>query len=148
MDLANEPVADQLAAQTVILHRTPLRSGLEHAFVLPCRLDHQAAFANGQSQGLFAVDVFSRLAGLDAGQGVPMVGRGDDHRIDVPGVQQLAVVGMSTAFSRQRGRFRSRAIDVGHGHDPAGRRQAHQLVAAAADPDVRDPDAIAGSRIA
>ncbi len=38
---------------------------------------------DGFAQRLLSVDVFARFRGGDGGQSVPMVGRGDHHRVDV-----------------------------------------------------------------
>ena len=48
-------------------------------------------------QRLLAVHVLARLAGVDRDQRVPVVGRGDDDRVDVLVVEQLAVVGVGLA---------------------------------------------------
>ena len=69
-----------------------LRAHLDHAAVLAGRGDHLPAFPDVVGQRLLDVDVLARLAGPDGGQGVPMVGRGDDDGVDVLVVEQLADV--------------------------------------------------------
>ena len=60
--------------------------------VLPRGLDHRLALGDVVADRLLDVHVLARLAGVDRRQGVPVVGRGDDHGVDVLGVEHLAVV--------------------------------------------------------
>ena len=68
--------------------------GLDDPLVLAGRLDHLAAFEDVVGRGLLDVHVLARLAGPDRRQRVPVVGRGDDDRVDVLVVEQLAQVGV------------------------------------------------------
>ena len=66
---------------------TALHAALDQASVLFRRLDHLARFPDTVRDGLLDVDVFARFAGPYRGQSVPVVGRGDHHRIDVVRVE-------------------------------------------------------------
>ena len=92
LDLAQPAVADELAARLVDGHRPLLAADLEDAVVLAGRLDHQPAFADREAQRLFGVDVLAGLAGVDADQRPPVLGRGGDDRVDVLAVEELAIV--------------------------------------------------------
>ena len=72
---------------------------LEDALVLAHRLDHQPAFADRQAHRLFGIDVLAGLAGVDADQGPPVVGRGGDDGVNVLAIQQLAVVLVGSALN-------------------------------------------------
>src|SRR5207244_1295923 len=85
--------AYQFAGQPEIASRALLAARLYDPFVAPGRLHHGPALGDGEAERLLAVDVLARLAGVDGDQGVPVIRRGDDHRIDVLEVEQLAVVG-------------------------------------------------------
>jgi hypothetical protein len=125
------------------------------------RLDHRAALGHRQRQGLFAIHI---LAGLGRGNGhesVPVLGRGDVDGVDVrprenlaeigrrqttlvaaaPGVSGVAVLGLLAGGL-------ALAVDrVAHRHDlrlAAAQEGPEMVVAAAAEPDAADGDALAG----
>ena len=50
------------------------------------------AFPHGERKGLLDVDVLARVAGHDGLDGMPVVGRGDDHRVDVLLVEDAAEI--------------------------------------------------------
>ncbi len=50
---------------------------------LPRRLDHAPAFAHRQRERLLDVHILAGVACHDRLDGMPVVGRGDDHRVDV-----------------------------------------------------------------
>ena len=104
---ADPPAADQLAGQRimgVLLAGSQLAAGLEHAIELADRLDHRRAFVDRQRQRLLAIHVLARLARLDRRDGVPMVGRGDEHGVDVLAGEHVAeVVVLVAAFGARGG---------------------------------------------
>ncbi len=51
-----------------------------------------ASFPDGMGNGFFDVDVFPRLGGPDGGEGVPVVGGGNHHGVDVLVVEKAADV--------------------------------------------------------
>ncbi len=89
----------------------PLRADLDNAFVAARDIAHSLAFLDGLRQGLFDVDVLARLARQDHLGGVPVVWRGDDHRVDVLVFEHAAEV------LAGRGFFPLRLLDIGA--DPA-----------------------------
>jgi len=60
-----------------------LAADLEHAGVAAGGVDDLAAFAEGESERLLAVNVLAGAAGEDGGGGMPVIGRGDDDRVNV-----------------------------------------------------------------
>jgi hypothetical protein len=56
------------------------------------RLNHLAPFVHGARDGLLDVNVFARLTGRHGLQRVPVVGRSDDHRVNVPAVEDSAKI--------------------------------------------------------
>ena len=96
--------------------------------------------------GLFAVDVLAGLAGFDERDGVPVVGRGDDHRVHVHRIEHLAVVAACAAVLLRRKFFRALHVYVGDRHDAPRGRQPSQLVRTPSSADVRDPHLIARRR--
>ena len=97
--------------------RALLFAGLEHALVLADRLDHHASLADGVRERLFAVDVLARLAGMDAGQVMPMLRRGVHDDVHVLAIQQRAVVLVGRALVVLRPRVRPAHVQIGHGDD-------------------------------
>ena len=69
-----------------------LHADLDHASrPLKC-LAHAPGVAGIEGHGLFLVDVFAGLDRGDEVQGVLVLGRGDQDRVDVFVIQELAVV--------------------------------------------------------
>src|SRR5215813_10760511 len=64
-----------------------LRADLDNAVVFARRLNHLATFVYGARDGLLHVYVLARLTGHHGLQRVPVVGRGDDHRVNVFAVE-------------------------------------------------------------
>ena len=56
------------------------------------RLDHHPPLADRMRERLLAVDVLTGLAGVNAGEVVPVLGRGVDDHVHVLAIEQLAVV--------------------------------------------------------
>src|SRR5262249_19430986 len=128
----------------VVLGGTVLGADLHDPLVLPRRLHNGAALADVVRQRLLYVDVLARLAGQDRGNGVPVVRRGDDHRVHVLAVEHLAEVAVRLAARAGPlpGLGRVRLVDVAHGHERDVRDRARQsrhgqaARAAADQPDV------------
>ncbi len=55
-------------------------------------VDHHPSLSDRVAQRLFAIDVLAGLTCMDAGQIVPVFGRGIDDDIDVFAIQHLAIV--------------------------------------------------------
>ena len=74
--------------------RTTLGSALDDP-VVPLRRPHQLPpLPDVVGYGLLQVDIFARLACPDAHQRMPVVRRGDGHRIDLVVVQELPEIGV------------------------------------------------------
>ncbi len=65
---------------------------LEHDPALLQRVAHQLGLGQRPRESLLAVDVFARFHGVEHHLAMPMIRRGDDHRIDVRVGQQFAVI--------------------------------------------------------
>ena len=146
--LADAARADQFAGRAELVVGALLRAGLHDALVLACGGDHRAAFGDGVRQRLFAVDVLARLARAHGLQGVPMVGRADDHGVDVLAFEQLAEVAVDVALAvlgghRLLGVGRTLLVDVAHGRG-LGEELAHVRLALPADADVPGDDLLVG----
>ena len=93
MDLAQRAGADHLhdapVGGAIVVDVVP---HLGDALVLERGGDHGAPFADGIGQRLLDKYVLARLAGMDGGEGVPVVGRGHHHGVQVFALQQFAEV--------------------------------------------------------
>ena len=63
-----------------------MRFGAAHGF------DHLKSFLDGVAHRFLDVDVLAGLAGVDGDLGVPVIGRGHDHRVDILVFQQTLIV--------------------------------------------------------
>ena len=118
MHLADASIAHQLTGAAEVRIGTLLAAGLEHAPIFFDRVAHGAAFRDRERERFLTVDVFAYLAGLDDGKGVPVIGRGDLHRIYVGASQQIAEVLVGSAGFGRAGGYLLRIFLV---HQPAGR---------------------------
>ena len=141
---------------------------LDDPVVLPRGLDHRPALGDRHRQRLLDVDVLARLAGGDHLDRVPVVGRGDHHRVDVLAIEERPEVldardvagelrasgecaspGWRTADRPCRSRRSDRLIDIAEGDDPGvgmGQEPLEELAAAVAHADEAQPDLIVGPR--
>jgi len=65
---------------------------LHGAVIVARRIHHCAAFLDGLAGGLFAHYVLTGLAGMDGHQRVPMIRGGNDDRIYVFAIKEVAVI--------------------------------------------------------
>jgi hypothetical protein len=75
--------------------------------------DQRAAFADVQRQRLLAVDILARLTSQHAGQHMVMVAGGDDHRVQIPLLDHLAIVLVDLPIGLMLCRDRGRLARVG-----------------------------------
>ena len=139
-----------------IVFQHPLAAAGDDAGVAASGLDHQRTFAQGSRLGLLAVHVLAAAAGLDHHDRVPMIGRGDMHRVDVRAGQQLAevvvglAVGVLVVFVHLAlGLVAGALAHIADGHVLDIRTaQERALVAAShvADADAAHHDPVAGRR--
>ena len=74
--------------------------GLEYDAGLGDGVAHRAPFADGQREGLLAVNVLSRLASFDHGDGVPVVGRAYFDGVDILATEDFVVIDVRVATLR------------------------------------------------
>ena len=77
-----------LHGRTAAVHR----ADLDHLAIPSRGLHHPASFPDGVRRRLLDVDVLSSLQRPDRRQRVPVIGRGDDHGVDVLVVEHAAQV--------------------------------------------------------
>ncbi len=111
-DLADVAFTNPCKRRRMSLGRTLLRTDLHDAVVLAGGLHHFAAFPNLVRSGLFDVNVFTRLAGPDGRQRVPVVRRGRGDRVDVLAVEQLSHVGIAVHLDALIGKELDPPINV------------------------------------
>ena len=83
----------EVARLNEVRSAAPLRAHLHHALVFARRGQHRLAFHHVHADGLLQVQVGARLDGLDHGQGMPVIRRGDLHQVEILLLEHLAVVG-------------------------------------------------------
>ena len=69
-----------------------LRPGLDDPVVFPGGIDHLPAFPDVMADGLFDVNMLARLARHDRRQTMPVIGSGDNHRVNLLHIQKPAKV--------------------------------------------------------
>ncbi len=91
-DLADVAVANEHAGTVEIGHGSLLATDLEDAALFAHGADHGSALGHGECHGLFHVDIFAGEGGVDGMEGVPMVGAGDNHGVDVLALEYTPVI--------------------------------------------------------
>ena len=96
-DLADRARADDLRTATEPGVGRPLVAHLRADALLPGRLAHQPCFPDRVRQRLLAIDVLAHPHGGHGGRRMVMVGRGDDHGVDLRALllEQPAIVGVA-----------------------------------------------------
>ena len=82
---------------------------------------------------------------MDRVQGVPVVGGGDDHRVDIVTVQEAAVILVRVRAQPFGGGFGLSHIDISHGRNPdilVARERAHVAAAHHADANAAKDDPV------
>jgi hypothetical protein len=132
------------------LRTAALDADLHNALRFGGHLNHPAPFGHGERKRLFDIDVLAGAAGVDHHEGVPVVGRGDGHGVDVTVLEQLPVV----LVARRGGAgFAGRQVEVvvaevadGRGDRIAELEKAIvHLVAAVAEADKAHAQAVVGA---
>ena len=127
-----------------------MQPGLANPPVPLHRLDHRAPFRDAQRGGLLDIDILPGLAGVDGLQGVPVVGRGDDHGVHVLQLEELAVVlePLGVGADLLRGKVEVGLVDVADGDDLSVallEKGVQHLVAAVAHADEAEAHAVVGA---
>ena len=109
-------------------------------------MQHQGRFVASAAHGLFRVDVFAGIHGVDGEIFVPVVRRGDEDRVDFLSLQQLTVVVESFHARRMLERaIDASSVDVAQGAHLYVRillKQRHHVAAADTEPDRSQADAV------
>ena len=71
-----------------------LLSYLDNAVVTACCRHHGIAFGDRVGQRFLHINVFTGSTSIDSHQAVPMVGRSDNHGVDVGVFEEFAIVGI------------------------------------------------------
>ena len=118
MNLAEIALPDKLLGRSIVTPAALLGAHLHHAVVLAGHLGHPLAFVDEERHWFFDVDVFASRAGHHGHHGVPMVGRGDHHGLDVLVIQHFAEVAIRLRAAAQLGDalIHARRIGLGEGH--------------------------------
>ena len=132
--------ADDLDDAAVVVARVDQVPHLGDAAVLGRGVGHRPPLADPVREGLLAVDVLARLAGEDRRDRVPVVGRGDDHRVDVLAVEDARGSRCTTPACRRPSPApcRVRLVDVADGGDADVGHLAEDVQQARAHPAEAD----------
>jgi hypothetical protein len=128
-----------------------LRPHHHHAFVLVPGLEHPLAFVDENRERLLDVDVLAGRAGHDGEHGMPMVGGGHHHAIDIfvfVHPAKIAVAFGIRAFQVRQAFIQARLVDVAHRHAVDVRERPLEirdvLLADQSEPDEADSGMIVG----
>ncbi len=90
---------------------------LHDAFVAPRGRDHPFAFVDEKGHGLLDVDVLAGGAGEDGHERVPMIGGGNNDRLQVLVLVHLAKVAIAFGLGAEffKALFEARLMGVAHG---------------------------------
>ena len=91
-EFAEAAIADEFGGHAEVNIAALLGAGLPDDIGLANGVTHEAAFSDGEGEGLFAVDVFAGAGGCDGLEGVPVVGGGDLDGVDVWAGEKVAEV--------------------------------------------------------
>jgi hypothetical protein len=77
----------------------PLRAHLHDPLMTRSGFEHRAAFVDGLCKGLLNIHILAGLAGENGWQGMPMIGCGNQHHIDIFPVEDSAEILDGIGFS-------------------------------------------------
>lgn len=117
MNMTNVAVPHELFGVLIVNAASLLRAHLDDAVVAVSSVRHPAALAHEKRHGLFNIYVLARLASEDGNQRVPVVGGGNNDRLNVLIVQKAAEVAIAFRLRPAHGDAlaHSRLITVGEG---------------------------------
>ncbi len=95
---ADAAVADQFAGLLELVARALHAAGLKDHTVAGDGVDHRPALGQIVGERLLAVDVLSGIGRRYALRGMPVVGRGDDNRVDIVAGEEFAEVMIGCAI--------------------------------------------------
>ena len=128
VNLAELAATDDLSRLLKLRHAALLHADLHDAAVLVLRVDDGRPFGQVVRERLFDIHVLAGGAGVDRHRHVPMVGRGDQHGVDVLAVQQLAIV-LGGERRRSASFLPGRQVLVPHVADGGDPHARHLLLA-------------------
>jgi len=105
MQLPDPAVANQLTRKPELLVRPLLAPRLEHPPVLAHGVAHRPSIGNGQRERFLAVYIFAGSGGGNGRNGVPVVRRSDQYRVDIVTCDDLAKIYVRVASFIRAGRF-------------------------------------------
>ena len=129
-----------------------LRTDLKHSSGFVDFGGYLAGLVDGVAHRFFEIDVVALIERIERDRAMPMVGRGDDHRVYIRPREHFAVVeGRELGLRSLLRHPLAFLIDVAHGCDLQvaallghAQDQAHQAAATSADTDQADVDAVVG----
>ena len=114
--LARTPQVPRLVIQRIA---ASLHAYLDDSVGSMDNLDHLDAFFGRAAQGLFDIDVLAGSDRIEQHPVMPVLGRGDDHGVDVLVVEQLSIVtiGLRSRTGFRQPCFEIRFVDVANRAD-------------------------------
>ena len=97
LDFADDAVAHQLAGHAEFSRGALHRAGLQNGLVLLHRLHHLDRLVDVVGERFLAVNILAGVHRGDGLDGMPLVGRGDAHRVDVIARNQLTEIHVGLA---------------------------------------------------
>ena len=97
-----------------------LRAHLQNALGLFDGAGHLQSFVDGMRHRLLAVDVLTLIHSVQRDARVPMIGRGDNHRVDVVEGQHFAIVEITFDAMQFRSLALALLVDIANCGDAAG----------------------------
>ena len=122
-DLSERPTANKIDRLNKLARAALPSADLDYSFVPPVRFDHRLSLHDVVTQGLFNVDFLTGLRGVDELDGMPVIWRSDDDRIDILTVKELAIVLVGirhlalSLFSGRKSRGNLGVVDVAQGRN-------------------------------
>ncbi len=117
--LPDHAVGDGLLGLVPLVGGRGLRADLQNALGLPHGGRELLGFLDSVAHRLFDVHVFAAVHGFEGDLGVPVIGRGDQHRVDIRTVDDLAIIQRALAFALLGVLAGALAVDVAHRDDLA-----------------------------
>lgn len=94
VDVARFPVAEELVGAYIVRRVAAVEIHDAHPFGIAGRFDNGGAFFYGVADGFFQKNMRPGLQCLNGGQGMPMVGRGDNDNVGLFLAQAFAKIGI------------------------------------------------------
>jgi hypothetical protein len=148
LELADATIADEFARESKIAVAALLTANLNDALFVPHRFHKTLAFVDGQRERLLGINIFAGLHREQVYEGMPVIGRTGDDRVDIVPLHQfskiLVLFGHFAALGELLGRDLSMGVvHIAHGNDVAKIGCASAIAATLpAAPDQSDAGAV------